>query len=175
MKPDALYHFSTNPNIDRFAPHVPRTNPSHPPAVWAIDAEHAPLYWFPRDCPRMTVWSRTPAEQVGFAARFETIALRIHALETGWLERMRDAVIHRYTFDPSTFEPWKEASGQWTSSAEVEPTSVAPVGDLLAEHAQASIELRIVPSLWPLYDLVRHGEFDFSIVRIHNAQPRPSP
>lgn len=39
----ALYHFSEDPSIERFVPHVPRTNPTHPPAVWAIDEVHAPL------------------------------------------------------------------------------------------------------------------------------------
>ncbi len=42
-----LLHFSEDPSITRFVPHVPRTNPDHAPAVWAIDADHAPVYWFP--------------------------------------------------------------------------------------------------------------------------------
>ncbi len=54
-----LYHFSENPGIERFVPHVPVTNPDHPPAVWAINVKHSPLYWFPRDCPRATVWNVT--------------------------------------------------------------------------------------------------------------------
>ena len=49
-----LFHFSHDPSIERFTPHVPATNPSQSPSVWAIDAEHAPLYWFPRNCPRVT-------------------------------------------------------------------------------------------------------------------------
>ena len=53
-----LFHFSEDPDIARFLPHVPRTNSSHAPAVWAIDEEHSPLYWFPRDCPRVTAWPR---------------------------------------------------------------------------------------------------------------------
>lgn len=50
MNPQVLYHFSVDPGITKLVPHVPRTNPEHRRAVWAIDAEHAPLYWFPRDC-----------------------------------------------------------------------------------------------------------------------------
>ena len=57
----ALYHFSEDPSIERFVPHVPVTNLQHAPAVWAIDAEHSPLYWFPRDCPRAAVWNVTGA------------------------------------------------------------------------------------------------------------------
>lgn len=170
-----LYHFSTDPHIERFVPHVPRTNQSHPPAVWAIDAQHAPLYWFPRDCPRVTVWSRNAGEIVEFRARFTTVASRIQAIESQWFERMRNAVLYRYELDPVHFAPWENASGQWISEAEVTPTSVQPVGDLCAAHVAASIELRLVPSLWPLHDDVRRSRFDFSMVRMHNAADRPSP
>jgi hypothetical protein len=77
VKPDVLYHFSEDPNIHRFAPHVPRTNPTHPPAVWAIDADHAPLYWFPRDCPRVTIWPRRPEDDgTLFQERLATVAMR---------------------------------------------------------------------------------------------------
>jgi hypothetical protein len=172
MKPEVLYHFSTNPRIERFAPHVPRTNPSHRPAVWAIDAEHAPLYWFPRDCPRVTIWPRGPQDDAAFSERFSTSARRVHAIEWAWLDRMRDAVLYRYEFDSGPFVPWDDADGQWISDREIEPVTVSPVGDLLEAHALAAIELRVVPSLWPLRDLAVAGEFDFSIVRMHNAQPR---
>jgi hypothetical protein len=175
VSPSVLYHFSEDPHIERFTPHVPRTNPSHAAAVWAIDAEHAPLYWFPRDCPRVTIWSRNVEESVVFRERFTTSALRLHAIESAWLDRMRDATVYRYEFEAEDFVPWEPANGQWISDREVNPISVSPVGDLLAAHVAAAIELRIAPSLWPLHDVARHGEFDFSLVRMHNAQPRPSP
>ena len=28
-----------------------------PPLVWAVDTRHAPMFWFPRDCPRGCVWA----------------------------------------------------------------------------------------------------------------------
>ena len=83
--------------------------------------------------------------------------------------------IYRYEFDAQGFEPWEAANGQWTCDRDVTPRSVTAVGDLLTAHADASIELRIVPSLWPLHDVAVGGEFDFSMVRMHNAQPRQSP
>ena len=170
-----LYHFSEDSHITRFVPHVPRTNPSHAPAVWVIDAAHAALYWYPRDCPRVTIWPHGPGDQPAFRARFDTIATRLHAIESGWLDRMRDAVIYRYEFEPDGFVPWADADGQWISDRAVVPTRVTPVGDLLAAHARAAIELRIVPSLWPLRDIAVTGEFDFSLVRMHNATPRAEP
>ena len=54
----------------------------------------------------------------------------------------------------------------------VEPLRVRPLGDLLAAHVEAGIELRLVPSLWPLHDLAVSDRWDFSIVRMANARPR---
>ena len=173
MSIHVLYHFSEDPNIERFVPHVPRTNPTHRAAVWAIDHDHAPLYWFPRDCPRVAIWPFEEDGLAAFRARFTTEARRLHAIESGWLERMRDAQIHRYEFAADGFVPWEQANGQWVCEHEVAPISVTPVGDLLEAHAAAGIELRVTSSLWPLRDDAVDGPFDFSIVRMHNAQPRP--
>ena len=167
-----MYHFSEEPGIARFEPHVPRTNPDHPPAVWAIDDWHAPLYWFPRDCPRVTAWPRTDDERTAFGAAFHTDAPRVHAIEMGWLARVRATTLYRYAFDADAFAPWDAASGQWISRAAIEPIDVDVVGDLLDAHATAGIELRLCRSLWPIHDLATSGSWDFSIVRLGNAQPR---
>jgi len=169
---DVLHHFSEDPSIERFVPHVPRTNPAQRAAVWAIDADHAPLYWFPRDCPRVTVWPRDPADVATFRARWHTTARRVHAIESGWLERMRTVALYRYDVPAEPFQPWPEAEGQWVAYAQVEPQAVEAVGDLLALHAQTDIELRVTPSLWPLWDLARAGTWSFSAVRMRNAVPR---
>lgn len=168
-----LYHFSEDPTIERFVPHVPRTNPSEPPAVWAIDEAHCPLYWFPRDCPRVTAWPRNDRERPAFREAFCTAADRIQAIELGWLSAMAATVLYRYHFDNGPFRPLAQASGQWTSSDVIEPIAVEPVGDLLSQHVEADIELRAVPSLWPLHGFVQSGDWDFSIVRMSNARPRP--
>ena len=107
-----LHHFSEDPSIDRFEPHVPQTNPTQRPSVWAIDTKHAPLYWFPRDCPRATAWPRNLEEVAEFNRVLGTTAPRVHAIETVWLDRVRTAHVFRYGFDASTFQPWEEASGQ---------------------------------------------------------------
>ena len=174
LRPPALFHFSEDSTITRFIPHVPRTNPTHVPAVWAIDEEHAPLYWFPRDCPRVTAWPRNPEEAVAFREAFATDARRVHAIETRWLERVKTATVYRYELDAADFAPWNDASGQWVCAHEVEPLSIAAVGNLLALHRDAGIELRVVQSLWPLHDLVHSDRWDFSTVRMANAQPRPT-
>jgi len=130
------------------------------------------LYWFPRECPRVAIWPFDDGGLAAFQVRFATAAGRIHAIELGWYERMRDAMVYRYEFDANAFEPWQEANGQWITDREVVPRSVAPVGDLIAAHERSGIELRLTPSLWPLHDAALEGRFDFSLVRMHNAQPR---
>lgn len=170
--PELVFHFSEDPTITWFAPHVPATNPDHRPAVWAIDAEHAPLYWFPRDCPRVTAWPRSEDQRPAFEAAFTTTARRVHALEATWLERLREVELFRYDLPGSEFEPWADASGQWVADHDVAPVAVEPVGDLLAAHVAAGIELRIVRSLWPLHDLAVDDRWDFSIVRMRNAEAR---
>jgi hypothetical protein len=171
--PPLVWHFSEDPSIGEFAPHVPATNPTMPPGVWAIDDRHAPLYWFPRDCPRITWWTPDgrPADRLG-----PTTASRVHAVESAWLDRIRSCRLHRYGFDAASFEPWPEADGQLVSSTTVRPVSVEPMGDLLDRHVRAGIELRLVPSLWPLRDAVveaaaAHG-YRFSMVRMRNAAAR---
>jgi Family of unknown function (DUF6886) len=167
-----LHHFSEDPTITRFVPHVPATNPGHAPAVWAIDAEHAALYWFPRDCPRVTVWPGDDAQIDSFRVAFVTTARRVHAIETGWLAAMRSTRLYRYDLDGASFSRWTEAAGQWISFEAVVPVAVRPLGDLIQMHADEGIELRIVPTLWPLHDQVVAGPWEFSIVRMRNATPR---
>lgn len=167
-----LLHFSEDPDIERFVPHVPATNPAHPPAVWAIDADHAPLYWFPRDCPRVTVWADDDHQRAVLGKLLTTTARRVHAAELAWLPRIRSVELFAYELPPATFTAWPEADGQWISDVTVEPIAVQPVGDLLDRHAAAGIELRLVPDLWPLHGAVVTSGLPFSMVRMHNAGGR---
>jgi len=164
---------SENASIERFVPHRAQTSTSDDLLVWAIDARHLPLYWFPRDCPRVTAWPRGDDERGAFETSFVTTARRVHAMEAGWLERLRGVELFRYALRGGDFTPWPDATGQFVADHAVEPVAVEPVGDLLAAHGVAGIELRIVPSLWPLHDLAVSERWHFSIVRMRNAQPRP--
>ncbi len=166
---ETVYHYSEDGSIKRFAPHVPPTNPSHPPAVWAIDEQHSPLYWFPRDCPRISVWATNPDEQFMLTDTFDTESHRICAAESQWLTRVRDAIVYRYSFDADVFAPWSEADGQYTTGQVVYPTSVEMVDDLLGMHADAEVELRFTPRLGPLMDQMLASGLPFSFVRIRDA------
>ena len=80
-----------------------------------------------------------------------------------------------FTEDPLdawSFRRWPDASGQWISESVVQPVGVGQFGDLLKRHAEAAIELRVVPSLWPIRDLAVSDRWDYSLVRMSKAQPR---
>ena len=165
-----VFHYSEDGTIRRFAPHVPQSNPGHPASVWAIDAAHSPLYWFPRFCPRISVWARDDAEQATLTEVFETEAPRIVAAETDWMERVRDAKLYRYVFDAAAFKPWDEADGQYITEDAVYPERVDLVDDLLALHAAAAVELRFTPRLGALIDRILESGLPFSFVRIRDAK-----
>ena len=164
-----VFHYSEDGSIKRFTPHVPPTNPSHPPSVWTLDAEHSPLYWFPRNCPRISVWAHTPAQQELLSNMFGTESRRICAVESHWLVRVREAQIYRYSFDAEQFVPWTEADGQYISGEPVYPQTVDLLDDLLGMHADAGIEVRFTPRLGRLMDQMLASGLPFSFVRIRHA------
>lgn len=169
-KVEVVYHYSEDGAIRRFAPHVPPTNPGHPASVWAIDADHSPLYWFPRHCPRISVWARDDEEQALLTETFQTEASRLCAAETGWMERVRDGFLYRYVFDAGAFTPWEEADGQYVAHEVVYPKAVERIDDLLALHAAADVELRFTPRLGALMDRILRSGLPFSFVRIRDAR-----
>lgn len=96
---------------------------------------------------------------------------RVHAIELRWLAALSTTVLYRYRFDAEAFRPWSEASGQWIADEAIKPLDVERIPDLAQCHVSADIELRAVPSLWPIRDLACSGPWDFSVVRFTNARP----
>lgn len=170
VRPPALLHYSEDPRIEVFRPHVPATNPRQPPAVWAIEPDTAPLYWFPRDCPRVTVWANDADHQRVLATRFDTRASRVHFARSPDEPWIRSTTLFEYAFDVDHFEPWPDAEGQWISRETVRPISQRPLGDLVAEHAERGIDLRFIEDLGAARADVLASGLPFSIVRF--APPR---
>lgn len=168
-----VWHFSEDPTIGEFVPRAGAAGAPTETLVWAIDEEHAPAYWFPRDCPRVTLWRRRDQPSaIGDALVTGVATPRVHAVEWAWLDRIKSATVYRYAFDASDFEPWTRADGHYVAWATVRPLHVEPLGDLLALHAEAGIELRLLPTIWPLVDSVQDSGLGFSIIRARNALPR---
>ena len=110
--PEHLRHFSEDPAIERFVPHVPATNPDQPPMVWTVDDVHAPLFWFPRDCPRITFWADDgcpPDASARPRRRGCTRSRRAGSSACSACE------LWVYRFAVDGFEPWPGADGYWVS------------------------------------------------------------
>ena len=170
--PHALWHVSENPRIARFEPHVSATAAEREPLVWAIDTRHLPLYWFPRDCPRGTFWAAAETAAAD-AERLLARSSRVHVIEESWLDRMRAATVFAYRLPEEGFEPHPEVGGYWISRAAVEPIEIERLDDLVGRHERASIELRVLPSIWPLWHEVAGSTLEFSGIRLRYASAAP--
>ena len=165
---DEVWHFSEDPGITRFEPHVAATARQPEAYVWAVDAANAPSYWFPRQCPRMLAWVQesTTDEDRAFLS-----APRVHAIEYSWLEAMRTTRLYAYRFAAKDFRPFEAHA--FVAETEVAPLGPPhPIGDLFALHDEAGIELRVLSDLWPFVDAVTASTLGFSGIRLRNARPR---
>jgi hypothetical protein len=172
--PFALWHFSEEPSLGRFEPRPAAAEPGGPRLVWAVDTRHAPMFWFPRDCPRGCVWpvSTTTADD---RERFfgQSGADRVHVIESAWLERMRACRLYAYRLPADAFSPHETVGGYWTSREPVEAVERVTFDDLLGRHAGAGIELRVIPSIWPFWRRVVTSTVEFSGSRLRNAADHP--
>jgi hypothetical protein len=174
MSPRWLYHFSEDGEIPVFEPHVMNAASRaqtgiDEPLVWAIDEESSPLYFFPRDCPRILYWptaSTTQSDRDLWWGR--TAARMVACIEWDWLDRVRGAHVFRYRVAGDTFS-FHGVPGMYVSRAVVAVESVEPVGDLLHALRDANVELRLMRRLTPL-----RGIWDTSLhasgVRLRHAQ-----
>jgi len=174
MSSGEVLHFSEDPTITRFVPHVAATAKQPDPYVWALTAEQAPSYWFPRDCPRIMAWAlpeTTPADRERILGPGG--GERVHAIEYGWLTRLQTVELFVYRLPAAPFRPFEYYA--MVAEGPVEPLGPAePVGDLLALHAAAGIQLRLLTNLWPLVDAVQASTLHFSGIRLRNATDRQS-
>ncbi len=175
-----VFHYSEEPNITSFAPRKHKARPDEEARVWAIDGLHAPLYFFPRDCPRAAFWALADSSPSDVRELLGTTDARfVLALEWAWLVKSQSATLYEYELPIDSFARLNppgspEDHGVWISRKTVAPLTVRPVGDLLTRFAERpDVELRFVPSLWPLYDRLLSSSLHFSFIRFAHALPRP--
>lgn len=178
MRPQAgeLLHFSENPDIAEFVPHVAGTAADRTPYIWAVNAAHAPSYWFPRQCPRAMAWVSSTTTEDDRQRILGPHVDRVHMVEYGWLHSVQTTQIFAYRFDAAEFTPYGDELDPHAFVAQhpVSPLAPAePIGDLLALHAQAGIELRLATSLWPWWHATIATSVNFSGIRLRNAAHQP--
>ena len=159
MSDPHLFHFSEDPTIEVFEPRPVRVPAHRPPGqawlngplVWAIDAWHAPMYYFPRDCPRILLWKKPGTTDLDLDLwwRGDRVRRMQAHIEADWLPRMRATPVYRYSFAADAFEPLADV-GMCVARRPVRPVSLEPVGDLLAALAGANVELHMMDDLTPL-------------------------
>ena len=172
-----LYHFSDTPDIDLFIPRPVRVPVERPegldwlngPLVWATDELHQVMYFFPRECPRILLWTtpETTAKDYEFWWRGSTYK-RLAYIEHAWLERLQSATLYRYEMPPRTFRDIHDV-GMWVSQSAVRPLGLETLNDLIGELAAHEVELRVVESLVPLKGVWRTS-LHASGIRLRNVQ-----
>ncbi|SNT26395.1 hypothetical protein SAMN05421812_10497 [Asanoa hainanensis] len=176
MRPadDEVLHFSEDPAITLFVPHVAATAAETEAYVWAVGHDRAPDYWFPRDTPRAMAWvwpDTTPEDRdriIGAGS-----GDRVHAVEYRALEQMRAVTLYGYRLPAAPFHPISADGHALVATEPVEPLGPPePVGDLFALHEAAGIQLRVLPNLWPFWDEVVGSTLGFSGIRLRYAAAR---
>lgn len=154
-EPGQVLHFSEDPTITHFVPHVAATARQPQAYVWAVDAGRSPDYWFSRQCPRAMAWV-TPStvdadrDRIIGAGSGE----RVHAIEYRWLDALRTVRLYAYRFAADKFRPFGTPPNAHVATEPVELLGPAqPVGDLFELHEQAGIQLRVLRNAKPTVDI----------------------
>lgn len=169
-----LFHFSDDPQIVAFEPRAVRVPSVRPqgrewlngPLVWAIDAEHAFTYLFPRDCPRIVVWATERSSAADREAWLGTARV-VAYVETAWFERLKAATLMRYELAAESFESLDDA-GMWVSRQCAAIIGREVITDLPAALEAAGVTLRVVDSLLPVRS-VWQTSLHASGIRLRNA------
>ena len=171
-EPGEVLHFSEDPTITLFEPHVAPTAHGPEAYVWAVNRERAPDYWFPRNCPRAMVWATSRTTDADRAVVLGTSS-RIHAIEYGWLAAMQSTVLYAYRLPARDFAPFGAPEPHaYVATVPVRPLGPPEkVGSLLEAHAASGIELRLLTNLWPFWKRAVASTVGFSGIRLRNAQP----
>ena len=172
-----LFHYSDDPTIKVFEPRpvqVPVVRPKgfewlNGALVWAIDEAREPMYLFPRECPRILVWTTSNTTAADHDRWFGGRSCRVIAhIEWAWLDRLITEVVYRYEMPMSNFEDLHDA-GMWVSRVRVEPIGIEPLNNLPAKLQAHGVELRIMETLAPL-KAAWNTSLHVSGIRLRNAQ-----
>ncbi|MFF3271871.1 DUF6886 family protein [Streptomyces chrestomyceticus] len=173
-RPGEVLHFSEDPTIGTFVPHVAGTARQPEAYVWAVDGDRAPDYWFPRECPRAMAWC-VPGTSAADRARVlgPGGGERVHVIEYDWLERLRTVELYAYRLPAAPFRPFGgPVPHAVVATRPVDPLGPPePVGDLLRLHRDAGIQLRVLDNLWGFWNDVITSTLGFSGIRLRNAKP----
>ncbi|MCF6138992.1 DUF6886 family protein [Pseudalkalibacillus berkeleyi] len=163
------FHYSEDATIKRFEPRLSPSFPDEPPMVWAIDETHRPLYYFPRQCPRIAYWKGGGTTEQDVEA-FQLNTRMVIVIEADWFYRLEDVALYQYTFSAQSFSCFDENAGYYTSRSIVEPRRVDRLNSLTKMLLNEGVELRLVPTLHKVKEEVLGSTLNFSMIRLRNAR-----
>ena len=166
---ERVFHVSDRADIRCFEPRPSRNGDS---LVWTVSGERLPNYVLPRATPRVT-WYATSTTSRADQARFFCGADRVVAVESRWWQRLLAARLYIYHFEPAPFELHDAIAGYHVARRPVEPVACTRIDDVFGWMANEGVELRPLPTLWPLREAVAVSTLGFSIIRFRNAAPPP--
>ena len=167
-----LFHVSEDPNITRFEPREPTNTDAGVtgPAVWAVHPDRLRNYLLPRECPRVTFYAADDSDPDDVRRLIgPTLAKAVVAIEAAWLERARNSTLYLYVLPSAGFECIDRNAGYWINRASVTPECIQRIDDCLQAILDRGVELRIVQSLWPLFDAVVKSTLHYSCIRMRSA------
>jgi hypothetical protein len=172
MQPKRLFHISEKPNIKIFEP---RPSPSYferlkGDVVFAITDMLLHNYLLPRDCPRVTFYSNQDTAQADKEKFLGSSGSDyVVAIESRWYKVIKQTTLYCYEFPVDAFIELDREAGYYVSYDRVTPLAVRPIGDALGELLERNVEMRIMPTLWPLAEEVSKSSLQFSLIRMRNA------
>jgi hypothetical protein len=111
----------------------------------------------------------TPADREKFLGG--SAATHVVAIETGWFHRVNTTVLYSYELPAATFTLLDETAGYYVSYEPVVPIAVRRIDNVFEELINHNhIELRLLPELWTLGDLVLASTLSYSLIRMRNAK-----
>ena len=169
-----LFHLSENSRIKIFEPlGTALISGVNQNVVYAISGQLMHNYLLPRNCPRVTFYTGHETSETDKKKFFGTsTAEYIVCVESKWLPAIQQTTLYCYEFLPDTFCLYDECAGYYVSPAAVSPVSVKPIYNLIEEMVKRNVELRFMPSIIELGELVKESTLNFSLIRMQHAQPK---
>lgn len=170
-----LFHVSETADIPYFEPRAPYRFDLDQSVrlVWAISEKRLMNFLTPRDCPRVTFYAKESStrDDVNRLIGSKEVTAVV-AIEQQWFRAMLDTILYVYEFDPAYFTLQDEMAGYYVSTRREVPSKVTKVDDLFAAQFFHNVEVRLLPNLWDLRDMVVASSLGFSMCRMGNALPR---
>jgi len=170
-----LFHVSEEKDIKMFEPRIPyrKDLDQNKGLVWAISDERLMNFLTPRNCPRVVyhkIGDSTLEDIEKYIGKRDLNA--VMAIEQKWFKKMLNSKLYIYEFGIKNFELQDENAGYYVSSKIEIPINVIEIDDLFHELFKRNVEVRLVPSLWYLFDEIKESSLGYSMCRMGFAQER---